>query len=157
MCIICRFLDLRTKQVFFVANTHLDHESVRARELGLCLIMERLERAALGCPTVLCGDFNDCPEAECIAKPTARGPLRMRDALYTYDSSLSKVATFHGFSGDTRNPDLHIDYIFVSQQWHVHRAHIDTAKDPATSLWPSDHFLILADLELEIELTAARQ
>lgn len=135
------------------ANTHLDHESARARREGAALVRHRLLDDQDGVPTVVTGDLNCEPGSDpyCIVAGTAtdaRGP-KFRD---TRDAAARPIhgpkITFPGFSDPSTGRT--IDHVFVSDAFDViqHATRADTRGD---GRFPSDHLPVLADLELDPE------
>ena len=140
------------------ANTHLDHLSERARVEGNRLIVRQTEKTSAGQgdpPVIVTGDFN--------CKPGSAPYRVFADEDFT-DTFLAAgnedgadAFTFHAFKGtdfkpsDTDKPFGRIDWILVKDlagnvAIHSHRILRDA--DEETGLYPSDHYPVLADLEL---------
>jgi endonuclease/exonuclease/phosphatase family metal-dependent hydrolase len=128
---------------FRVVNTHLDHRSAQAREKGIHLIWEWMNRANARnqLPTVLMGDFNAEPESRPVQFPRLESGL-----IDSFSKSLAVQPigrTFHHFEGGQSGHP--IDYIFVSKNIKVVAAKIDRTK--VDGGFPSDHYPVIASLE----------
>jgi len=90
---------------FHVYNTHLDHASRLARELGLRQLLEKIEADAKThpFPVMLTGDFNANPDAEEMRLIMAEDSA--------YDNFTHNIGTtFHDWG---RRDEGQIDYIFA--------------------------------------------
>ena len=140
-----RFRDRITGAVFFVFNTHFDHEGETARVESARLVQKRIDDLVDASSVVVLGDFNAKPEDEPIEILTrSEAPVPLRDAMAASETQHhGPVATFNGF-GDTVIDDRRIDYIFTSPGVSVLRhGHLDDRWDGS---FPSDHLPVLADL-----------
>jgi len=159
---VCSYLVLREKasgKRFCFANTHTDHISARAREKGMLLIIERMKEFGGGAPIIFTGDHN-CPETVAVSKI-------LRNALYESETPpTGPWRTFNGWkrlAAETATLDAfrlkpgprndkrfgqRIDYIYVSPGVRV----LDYATVPdmrkGGRLYPSDHFPIVATVEI---------
>jgi endonuclease/exonuclease/phosphatase family metal-dependent hydrolase len=120
-------------------NTHLPYraEDEAAREKGARLILAKLPAIAGSDPVVLTGDFNTTPDSASYRLLTASLP----DA-YTQVRATGPEKTFHAFTG---TPDRRIDWILVRDARVLRLA---TLADHRGTLYPSDHFPVVADLEI---------
>ena len=163
---VCSYLVLREKasgKKFCFANTHTDNASAEAREKGMLLIIERMKEFGGGAPIIFTGDHN-CPETEAPAVAVSK---ILRNALYESETPpAGPWRTFNGWehlAAETSTLDAfrlkpgprndkrfgqRIDYIYVSPGVRV----LSYATIPATRsgmhLYPSDHFPIVATIEL---------
>lgn len=153
ICTVCRVFIQEYGRTIRVFNTHFDHVCGPARTLGVRIILEYMhqlnEQEPL--PTILMGDLNAAPGSK---------PIRiLSENLHDYpDIHLSNIysqlcdrhigGTFHGFTGKTKlgHP---IDYIFVSDHFTVRDSYLDTTS--VDGAYPSDHFPLIAVLELKEE------
>jgi endonuclease/exonuclease/phosphatase family metal-dependent hydrolase len=110
-----------------VANTHLDHESPRARREAAALIMRRIPHA------ILLGDFNEEPGSE--VHKILCGASR-KDTTH-----LDETPTFHGFTAHNR---ARLDWILVPVGAHV--KHAAVLKERPEGRYPSDHDPVMADV-----------
>lgn len=156
---ICTWAQFRSKENtnvrFQVLNTHLDHKSRDARELGSVVIWKHIQRQKAAhkerfgrpLPIVLMGDMNADPTEDVIQFWRRLHAIQgiYSDLSDVYNGSECRVGkTYHGFRGETEGAP--IDYIFVSQDVLVYDAQIDTGK--YLHRYPSDHYPVLAMLGL---------
>ncbi|WP_163536071.1 endonuclease/exonuclease/phosphatase family protein [Gracilibacillus sp. YIM 98692] len=134
---------------FMLYNTHLDHVSQLARENGIALISENLREHALDCkvPVILTGDLNSNSDNKVIH--FLRGEETIKEKTSKLQDTFKALygepgQTFHHFSGGTEGDP--IDYIFCSTNFKVLRTEVDRSRCNGT--YPSDHYLIIATLEL---------
>jgi len=119
-----------------VVNTHLDHESEAARELGLRQILNRLEKPGkfADAAVVLAGDFNALPgfpELEAL-----------KECPFLKEVSAETGGTFHGYG---RLPQaMKIDYIYASDSFEA--AQVELWEDQEEGVYLSDHYPISARL-----------
>ncbi|GMV78858.1 MAG: metal-dependent hydrolase [Planctomycetota bacterium] len=132
-------------------NTHLDHMSQWARIEGAKLIVKKLAELSPGAGfTLITGDFNTDPGEEPYEVFRAAG---YRDAhVETGQPDGPEIYTFHGFTGTRLNKPHHgrIDWILYKDGTARVRAktcHI--VRDAEPPLYPSDHYPVLAELEIE--------
>lgn len=57
-CTWAKFLDKKTGNVFFLFNSHFDHQGVEAREVSAEILVAAVRRIAAGYPAFMTGDFN---------------------------------------------------------------------------------------------------
>lgn len=174
---VCSYLVLRDRisgKRFCFANTHTDHVSELARKNGMLLVIERMKKIGDGIPVVFTGDHN-CLETDAPAKAVA---AILRDALYEsettprgswrsasgwkwldYEVSISEALDATVDERNSRDESLsgidaygkygmRIDYIYVSPDVRV--LDYETINDarPGKKLYPSDHFPVVATIEL---------
>ncbi|MEA5617272.1 endonuclease/exonuclease/phosphatase family protein [Cronbergia sp. UHCC 0137] len=126
-----------------ILNTHLDHESPKARELGAALITQYLAAFDPKSHLLLMGDFNanpSSPSRQIFLSPLTNGK-QLQDALAVLP--LEQQKTFHDFTGEARDaidtiyfdPDLQLEQVKIdNQQWE--------------GVWPSDHFPVIVKLTI---------
>ncbi len=150
ICTVCEVFSHELQQNIRVFNTHFDHVCGPARTLGVKIILEYMHRLNQKekLPTILMGDLN--------ARPGSR-PIRiLTENLHSYaDIHLNSIYgspaaekisnTYHGFTG--RSKGAPIDYIFVSDEFMVEDAYVDTTCEDGR--YPSDHFPLVAVLGLK--------
>jgi endonuclease/exonuclease/phosphatase family metal-dependent hydrolase len=155
-CTWARLRDESPGKAYYVFNTHLDHASQPARELGAELIVRRIgERSPLD-PFLLMGDLNAGEDNAVVrylkgeardvpAKPGRSAPSPgLIDSFRALHPEAAEAGTFHSFSGNRRG--ARIDYILVSRSVEVLKAEI--IHDHRRGRHPSDHFPVSADLSL---------
>jgi len=134
---------------FLFLNTHLDHISERARVEGARLIIQRLADLHDSMPAVVVGDFN-CPPnsaAYCLFREAG-----FQDA-YLVAGYSDPVNTFHSFQGPAYLPSPEnadrIDWVLLrgwEGQGSLQGHEIVRVGQPP--VFPSDHYPILADLDI---------
>ncbi len=156
VCTWARLHDKTASRSFFVFNAHLDHESQRARERGVELIVQRMERRDGVAPAIFTGDFNAGETNPAVLYLTGRAerassdgsPAPPRSVLIdTYRAvhpDEKDVRTFHGFQGGT--PGEKIDYILTPPWARVLEAEI--VRDNDAGRYPSDHYPVTARIVL---------
>jgi endonuclease/exonuclease/phosphatase family metal-dependent hydrolase len=166
-----RLRDLQTDQVFLHLNSHFPHASELARVEGVGVIARQLDDWGAGLPVMMTADFNSRAEdlADMNAIPpdmrewvkrsmppagTVYGQFMKHGFQDTFSaaghSPTSTTNTYHHFLGKTFPPlGYRIDWILTRdgpQRWHTLSCEIIT--DEAPPLYPSDHYPVLAELEL---------
>lgn len=134
--------DLKTKKQFYAFNVHFDHQGVVARIESSKLILKKINEIAGNKPVLLTGDFNGGRDSEwykLIATSTVLTDVHNKVKFpYTNNASFSSFKTPLGQGV--------IDHIFMSKQFTATRWGILT--DTYFGKFPSDHFPILAEVEL---------
>lgn len=144
ICTWARLVETSSGLAFYIYNTHLDHESQPARERSVQLIKERIAARLSADPVIVTGDFNaeeNNSAIRAMKDAASAAPVDTFRALHPHEP---EVYTFHGFRG-SRVRDK-IDYIFGSPEWQVVTAEI--VRTAWGSRYPSDHFPVMAVLEL---------
>ena len=133
---ICNHVLLRASgQEMHFYNVHLDHVGVLARQKSAELVRQRMNE--IDAPAVLLGDFNVERVLESLS--ALQG---LQDCFAVHGSD--QEGTFHGFQGvPTMGP---IDYVLTSPDFEVDFCQRIT--DRWEGIYPSDHFGLLARLEL---------
>lgn len=128
--------DIKTKEVFRILNTHLDHEGSEARVLGMKQILSYLKNAVLfkEATVILAGDFNAYPHDPEIEMIQTVGEL--------VDLTADLEGTFHEFG--TLEEAEKIDYIFTSA--HVVCKQKALWKEQVGGVFLSDHYPICVEL-----------
>jgi len=125
-------------KVFRLINTHLDHEGVLARQLGLRQIMKKLENETFFAevPVIVTGDFNAYPDSEEIREITEYPGF--------VDATKDIGTTWHDFM---RHPDsAQIDYIFI--KGNLACEGVEKWTDSCDGVYLSDHHPVCANLKL---------
>lgn len=151
ICTTCRLLDTSTGKQLQIYNTHLDHISYFARVNGLRLILRKmaeLEKLYGHVPVVFTGDFNAKPSSRTLREleqQMLRDP-RMIHLQNSYNvlAQQSPGRSYHGFGGAVEGSP--IDYIFTSKDILLQAVQIQ--HDSFDSYYPSDHYPVVAQLEL---------
>lgn len=132
-----------------VYNTHLDCLLPSSRAFGLKKITEFIEKNHLEekIPIILMGDFNASPNSKLI-KDFNSGVFNKKKfvAVQEVNKALYEENTFRHKRGENKN--VHIDYIYVSEEFNI--KHAEIIKYSKNGVFPSDHYPLVADLELEM-------
>ncbi|MEQ9167215.1 MAG: endonuclease/exonuclease/phosphatase family protein [Fulvivirga sp.] len=143
VCSWAEMEDINSKRRFFVFNTHFDHIGVVAREKSIGVIINKIKELVNDLPVVVMGDFNFEDDTAPYKRMTEfLNDTRLADNVDPYGPE----ATFNGFHFDVQ-PEKRIDYIFVNGQIKVKS--FATLSDSQDMAYPSDHFPVVADLELK--------
>lgn len=147
VCTYGLFKIKKTGKLLWVFNTHLDNEGATARLEGIKLITERILKLnkEKNYPVILSGDFNSLPED---APVKYAGNLLQNTRSISKEKPYGPADTWEAFEFN-KKPDGCIDYIFVSKdkRWAVKK--FATITDSYDMKYPSDHFPILATIELK--------
>ncbi len=156
ICTWARLRDRQTGAMFYLFNTHLDHQSQPARERGAELIVQRINRRAHPDPIMLTGDLNAGEGNPAVrylkgeqtavpAKPDDSAPVPpLVDTFRVLHPDAAPAGTFNGFVG--KRDGEKIDYILCSPEWQVVDAAI--VDDNQDGRYPSDHFPVTAVVRL---------
>ena len=130
-------------RLLHVYNTHLDHISSRARQLGLAMVLEMIRRDQREWPhpIVLMGDFNATPDSQEL------GLMRQMPEMQDFTAEIPW--SFHAFGGlEEKGEGQKIDYIFASglvcqgaRRW----------MDKEAGVYLSDHYPVEVCCRLEDE------
>lgn len=147
VCSYALFQSMKTKKMVWVFNTHFDHVGKTARIESAKLITKKINelQQKKNVPVIITGDFNSKPTDE---------PAQYMAAAFTNCRTASKqpaygpADTWNGFQFD-KKPEGCIDYIFISSNKKLTVKKFATITDSFDKKYPSDHFPILATLELQ--------
>lgn len=142
VCTYALFKNKKTKQKFWVFNTHFDHVGKKARKKSAELIVQKITKLnSKNLPVVLMGDFNMEPNHDSIRFINKH----LEDSKTIADIDFGPTGTFNGFHFD-KPVTRRIDYIFVSPEIKVNKyAVLSDSKD---CKYPSDHLPVLAEIEI---------
>ena len=146
VCTYGLFKDKKTKQKFWVFNTHFDHIGVTARLSSAKMIIAKIEEVNKDkkYPVIVTGDFN--------SKPT-EAPAQYISSYLQNARTISEqpaygpADTWNAFQFD-KKPENCIDYIFVAKDEKVKVKKFATITDSYDKKYPSDHFPIMATIQL---------
>ena len=145
VCSYGLFKDKKTKQKFWVFNTHLDNEGEEARNKGMELILKKInELNTKNYPVILTGDFNDAPNSKLITFLKSK----MIDTQDVSQVTYGSYGTFNGFKF-CEPSTLHIDYIFISDSKKIKVNKYAVLTDSYDLKYPSDHFPVLTELQFK--------
>ena len=163
ICTYAVLKDKATGKTFSFANTHMDHKSEKAREKGMLLIIERMKAFGDGAPIIFTGDHN-CRETEAPAAAVSkmlvnalyesetppRGPWRTFNGWKWRDAEPSTLDALKE-SPEARNAperECRIDYIYATRGARVLDYATVADARPGKRLYPSDHYPVVATMEL---------
>jgi endonuclease/exonuclease/phosphatase family metal-dependent hydrolase len=130
--------DRTSKRALLVVNTHLDRWGELARRSGAELLVGRAAERFAGMPLLVTGDMN-----ESYGDP----------AMNVFASALLRDS--YADVADDAPPTIHhygqrygrkIDFVLCDPNWQTLGASV--VGDRPDGQWPSDHFPVIADLEL---------
>lgn len=142
---ICSFAVLENKITGFKyihMNTHLDHVSTEAQNLGGKLILNKsqeLKKLYPEAKIVITGDFNQGVQGEAIKILSANGFTSANTVVENGD----KIATYHGWTGNKE--DTPIDFIFADDTMKIKSYNVQNEK--VGNSFVSDHYMITAEIE----------
>ncbi|MFM2394347.1 MAG: hypothetical protein RLZZ546_2329 [Bacteroidota bacterium] len=143
VCTYALFKDLKTKQFFWVFNTHLDHVGEQAKINGIKLILGKIKEVNnKNYQVIFTGDLNSEPDSDAI--------LLLKKAMKD-TRTISKTQPF-GPSG-TFNCFKHnepvtrlLDYIFISKDAGFKVEKFAVLSDSKDLKYPSDHLPVYIEL-----------
>jgi len=162
--------------LFVSASTswRLEAESARERQAVALSDLDARHRGEL--PTIIAGDFNATPEASSIRYLTGQQSIHGRSVHY--HDAWAVAGDGPGYTWDIDNPNARsemqaivrqpnhrrrIDYVFVGS-WYAHpnaHCYIESAQlafdEPVDGVWASDHFGVLVDLDIGMEVDSGQQ
>lgn len=144
VCTYGLFQSIKTKQFVWVFNTHFDHISAPAREESAKLIIQKINEVnTKKYPVIVSGDFNSKP----TETPSQYMMANMNNARNTAKMTYGNADTWNGFKFNEQ-PNGCIDYIFVSKDKRINVAKFATLTDSYDMKYPSDHFPIMATINI---------
>jgi endonuclease/exonuclease/phosphatase family metal-dependent hydrolase len=157
--------------VLFIGTTaawRLDAETVREQQAIALTDLDARHRRDL--PTIVAGDFNATPEAASIRY--LRGLQSLHGRSVHYHDAWDIAGDGPGFTWTTENPNTQevvdavvrqphrhqrIDYVFIGS-WHEHpkaycqvRSAAVAFDRPIDGVWASDHYGVLADVDIGVD------
>jgi endonuclease/exonuclease/phosphatase family metal-dependent hydrolase len=135
--------DVKTKKKFYTFNVHYDHQGVIARKESSKLILKKIAEIAGTAPALLTGDLNGGRDSEWYQSIATSGILS--DTHSKVKFPYANNSSSNGFR--TPRGQTVIDHIFMSKQFTATRWGILT--DTYFGKFPSDHFPVLAEVELK--------
>lgn len=134
---------------FRIVNTHIDHASQLARENQARVLCEDADAWAETLPQILTGDLN-CD----VHNPAIQILLKngWRDSHAEATGIADERFTFHEFKGEAWHDDLGIcgngkmDWILLKGPARAISSRL--VLDHQGSLYPSDHYFVVADIDL---------
>jgi endonuclease/exonuclease/phosphatase family metal-dependent hydrolase len=142
VCTYGLFKNKKTKQLFWVFNTHFDHIGKNSRVESAKLIVEKIkELNTKNYPVILSGDFNVRPEDAPIIYVTGE----MQNTRTISKLVHGPLETWNAFKFNVK-PDGCIDYIFISKDKRMSVSKFATITDSYDLKYPSDHLPVMATI-----------
>lgn len=123
-------------------NTHFDF-APETQRASARIIARRLSRYPAAVPCVITGDFNAVPGGRCHRLMTGSGWVPGRRFRAVFGDAAP--GSYHGYTGTGNG--RHIDWILADGGFEVAGAAVIDA--PFDGIFPSDHFPVVAELEIE--------
>jgi len=144
VCTYVLLKDDKTKQTFWVFNTHLDHMGELARTNSILLILSKIKSLnTKNYPVFLMGDFNSEPKEERIINLKKE----MNDSReISKEKPFGPSGTFNGFKHNEAVTAL-IDYIFLSKDNPFKVTKYAVLSDSKELKYPSDHLPVYIELK----------
>lgn len=134
--------DLKSKKSLYLFNVHFDHQGKVARVESAKLMLKKIKEIAGDAAVLLTGDFNGNRESEWY-NTLAKSDL-LTDVYTKVKYPYANNSSANAFKAPKGNAV--IDHIFMTKQFKPSRWGILT--DTYYGKYPSDHFPILAEVEL---------
>lgn len=146
VCTYGLFRSNKTKQMFWVFNTHFDHMGKQARLESAKLIIQKIEalNAKKNYPVMVTGDFNSKPEEE----PAQYMMSKMQNCRQVSTLVYGPADTWNGFKFSEK-PSGCIDYVFTSHSKNSTVVKFATITDSYDMKYPSDHFPVMATIRID--------
>lgn len=139
ICTWGKFRDKQNGKVFFVFNSHFDHQGVVARRESAKLLIAKIKTMAAGYPVFATGDYNAVEEDEPMQVILKDGMLA--DAYHlTAEKPYGTIGTFNNFNVNAEMKQR-IDHIFVTKNIDVKKYGV--LNDIQYGRFPSDHFPVM--------------
>lgn len=140
--------DLSSNVEFLVLNTHFPHErdAEDTRQHCADLIVKQLGQIAPTMPQIVMADFNTQPSSNAYQTFIDAGFVD----TYTEAGDTLAVNTFHGFAGDNYEwQSGRIDWIMTRDGTQaITVGACEVIKDTNPPIYPSDHYPVIADLDI---------
>lgn len=140
VCTWVKFKEKESGKVFFVFNTHFDHEGDEARERSAQLILDKMAGINKeNHPAILMGDLNLEPDTAPILKISEELNDSRHNAKIV---SFGPEGTFNGYN--FKEPvERRIDYIFTTKD-NIEVLKYGVLSDSKDLKYPSDHLPVVA-------------
>ncbi len=143
---ICTYAKIKSQKngkIFFVFNTHFDHQGEVARKESAKLILEKIKKIADKSPVIFTGDLNSEPNSSTYQIITSNSVHPLFD---NYLKHSNKECTFTGFEVKSEICKR-IDFIFSDKNFSCSAYKIIDDNDG--TYYPSDHEAVEAILEFK--------
>lgn len=145
VCTYGLFQSKKTKQMFWVFNTHFDHMGKQARLESARLIVQKIAEKNSGkhYPVFVTGDFNSKPEED----PAQYMMSKMQNTRNISALVYGPADTWNAFKFGEK-PSGCIDYIFTTTHKGISVSKFATITDSYDMKYPSDHFPVMATIRI---------
>jgi len=143
---ICTYVllkDNKTKQSFWIFNTHLDHQGETARTNSIKLILSKIATLnTKNYPVIFMGDFNLEPSEERIINLKK---ILIDSQDISEEKPFGPTGTFNAFKHNEA-VTKRIDYIFLSKESNIKVKKYGVLSDSKDLKYPSDHLPVYIEL-----------
>jgi len=144
ICSWVQLTDKKTGKNFYFFSVHFDHQGTVARIESSKLILQRINSIAGNEPLIFVGDLNG--DQQSVWYRTIDSSEMLDDTYKQVNFPYANNGTFNAFGKNVEASGI-IDHIFVSKHFIVKRWGI--LSDSYRGKYPSDHFPVLAELEMK--------
>ena len=143
VCTYALFKDVKTKQLFWVFNTHLDHVGEQAKINGIKLILSKIKEVNnKNYQVIFTGDLNSEPDSDEIF--LLKKEMKDTRAI-SKTQPFGPSGTFNGFKHNEPVTRL-LDYIFISKNSGFKVEKFAVLSDSKDLKYPSDHLPVYVEL-----------
>ena len=143
ICTYALLKENKTKQIFWIFNTHLDHQGEIARTKGIALILYKIKMLnTQNYPIIFMGDFNSEPTEERIINLKK---LMIDSQEISEENPFGPTGTFNGFK-HIEAVTKRIDYIFLSKESNFKVYKYAVLSDSKDLKYPSDHLPVYVEI-----------
>jgi endonuclease/exonuclease/phosphatase family metal-dependent hydrolase len=143
ICTYALLKENKTKQIFWIFNTHLDHQGEIARTKGIALILYKIKMLnTQNYPVIFMGDFNSEPTEERIINLKK---LMIDSQEISEENPFGPTGTFNGFKHNEA-VTKRIDYIFLSKESNFKVYKYAVLSDSKDLKYPSDHLPVYVEI-----------
>ncbi|MES2382857.1 MAG: endonuclease/exonuclease/phosphatase family protein [Bacteroidota bacterium] len=142
ICTWAQLKDISNGKVFVVFNTHFDHQSKKARQESVRLILTTTRTLADSLPILFAGDLNSEPNSRVYK-------MILCNKKYGFIDSYQKQAGHCTFTSFNVNGSIckRLDFIFYNKHFSLTQYQI--IKNQRGMYYPSDHLPVMAILHLQ--------
>ncbi|MDF2542906.1 MAG: hypothetical protein K0S47_2624 [Herbinix sp.] len=136
VCTMALLQNMENGDCFRIYNTHLDHEGVEARRLGILQILDKMkqDKSFVPAPAILTGDLNAYPDSMELTQI-------MNDPAFI-DATSEITVSYHDYGKEEHSSK--IDYIFIPAEFEYKEVRV--WDDCIDGLFLSDHYPISVEI-----------
>jgi len=142
-----RLYDRVAQKEFRFMTLHLDHVSNQAKLAQIKVVLDESAQYQPDFPQILVGDFNAAATSAIIQSVLSAG---WEDSYVAVNGNQNPGPTVHSFLGENdpkKDIRKKIDFVFLKGPAKASASRI--IKDTYKGIYPSDHYFLSADIELE--------